>query len=45
VNVSDYAGRLGEMLDEMRQYSFNKDAMLVLKDILYKVWKSRQGQR
>ncbi len=47
MNVSDYAGRLGEMLDEMRrEYSFNEqDAMLVLKDILYKVWKSRQGQR
>ena len=33
------------MLDELRQeYSYSEqDAMLVLKDILYTVWKSRKS--
>ena len=38
-------GRLAAMLDELRQedsYS-EQDAMLVLKDILYTVWKSRKS--
>lgn len=46
VNISDYAYRLNEMLDELRnQYRFNEqDAMLVLKDILYNVWKNRKNK-
>lgn len=46
VNISNYARRLNEMLDEIRQqYQFNEqDAMLVLKDILYNVWKKRKNK-
>lgn len=35
------------MLDEIEQeYQFNEqDAMLVLKDILYRVWEKRKAQR
>ena len=45
VNVPGYARRLAAMLDELRQeYSYSEqDAMLVLKDILYTVWKSRKS--
>lgn len=43
VNIPDYAHRINVMLDELKQeYQFNEqDAMLVLKDILYNVWKNR----
>ena len=43
VNIPDYEYRLSKMMDEIRQeYMFNEqDAMLVLKDILYRVWKKR----
>lgn len=46
VNISNYARRLNMMLDELRQeYNFSEqDAMLVLKDILYNVWKIRKGK-
>ena len=46
VNISNYAHRLNEMLDEIRQqYQFNEqDAMLVLKDILYNIWKNRKNK-
>ena len=42
VNIPNYARRLDIMLDELEQeYHFNKqDAMLVLKDIMYNVWKN-----
>lgn len=41
VNVDNYALRISKMLEELeKDYGFNKqDAMLVLKDILYQVWK------
>lgn len=44
VNIPNYARRIAQMLDEIEQeYSLNQqDAMLVLKDILYNVWKSRK---
>ena len=44
VNIPNYARRLDIMLDELEQeYHFNKqDAMLVLKDIMYNVWKKRR---
>lgn len=47
VNIPNYAARLNTMLEELRQeYHFNEqDAMLVLKDILAQVWKSRKKQR
>lgn len=43
VNIPNYARRLDIMLDELEQeYHFNKqDAVLVLKDIMYNVWKKR----
>lgn len=43
VNIPNYEYRLSKMMDEIRQeYMFNEqDAMLVLKDILYRVWKKR----
>lgn len=46
VNIPDYARRIDKMLDELRQeYNFSEqDAMLVLKDILYNVWKDRRGK-
>lgn len=45
VNIPNYAHRINIMLDELKQdYQFNEqDAMLVLKDILYNVWKNRKG--
>lgn len=46
VNTPNYAHRINIMLDELKQdYKFNEqDAMLVLKDILYNVWKKRKGK-
>lgn len=46
VNIPNYAQRINIMLDELKQeYQFNEqDAILVLKDILYNVWKSRKNQ-
>ncbi len=46
VNISDYARRINTMLNELKQeYDFSEqDAMLVLKDILYNVWKDRKGK-
>lgn len=46
VNVSNYARRLDVMLDELkREYQYCElDTLLVLKDILYNVWKSRKGK-
>ncbi len=45
VNTANYAARLSVMLDELKdEYGYNElDAMLVLKDILAKVWKARKG--
>ena len=45
VNTANYAARLSVMLDELKdEYAYNElDAMLVLKDILAKVWKARKG--
>lgn len=47
VNIPNYARRLREMLDEIqKEYRFSEqDAMLVLKDILYQVWKKRKSKR
>lgn len=44
VNIPNYAYRINIMLDELKQeYQFSEqDAMLVLKDILYNVWKDRK---
>lgn len=44
VNIANYAVRLGSMLDELKEeYRYSElDALLVLKDILAKVWKSRK---
>lgn len=46
VNIPQYAHRIGVMLDELKQeYGFSEqNAMLVLKDILYNVWKNRKGK-
>lgn len=46
VNIPDFARRIDKMLDELKQeYNFSEqDAMLVLKDILYNVWKDRRGK-
>ena len=46
VNIPNYAQRINIMLDELKQdYQFNEqDAMLVLKDILYNVWKNRKAK-
>ena len=45
VNIPSYARRLNEMLEEIKkEYQFSEqDAMLVLKDILYHVWKNRKN--
>lgn len=47
VNIANYARQIGQMLDELkRDYQFSElDAMLVLKDILYQVWKQRKGKQ
>lgn len=44
VNVPNYAHRINIMLDELKQECqfSEQDAMLVLKDILYNVWKDRK---
>lgn len=46
VNIPNYEYRLSKMMDEIRQeYMFNEqDAMLVLKDILYRVWKKQKRE-
>lgn len=46
VNIPNYARRLNEMLDEIKlEYQFNEqDSMLVLKDILYNVWKNSKNK-
>lgn len=46
VNIPNYAYRINVMLDELqKKYHFNEqNAMLVLKDILYNVWKKRKKQ-
>lgn len=46
VDITNYAHRINLMLDELKQeYQFNEqDAMLVLKDILANVWKSRNAK-
>lgn len=46
VNIPNYARRLNEMLDEIKlEYQFDEqDSMLVLKDILYNVWKNRKNK-
>ena len=46
VNIADYARRLGDMLDEIKEkHRLNEqDAMLILKDILYQVWKPRKDR-
>ncbi|MBC8610856.1 Uncharacterised protein [uncultured Ruminococcus sp.] len=46
VNIPGYARRLNIMLDDLKQeYQFNEqEAMLVLKDILYHVWKTRKDK-
>ena len=46
VNIPNYTLRINVMLDELKQeYNFNEqDAMLVLKDILYHVWKERKSR-
>ncbi len=46
VNIPQYAHRISVMLDELKQeYGFSEqNAMLVLKDILYNVWKNRKGK-
>ena len=46
VNIPNYAHRISMMLDELKQeYQLNEqDAMLVLKDILYHVWKNRKSK-
>ena len=45
VNIPSYARRLNIMLEELKkEYRYSeRDAMLVLKDILYTVWKQRKG--
>lgn len=44
VEVEQYATRIRELLDSLqKRYDYNDlDAMLVLKDILYQVWKSKK---
>lgn len=44
VDISNYAYRINRMLDELKlEYQFDEqDAMLVLKDILFNVWKKRK---
>ena len=45
VNVTDYACRISAMLEELRQNNqlSAQDAMLVLKDILYHVYKGENA--
>lgn len=46
VNVSLYARRIAQMLDELKaEYGYSElDAMLALKDTLYQVWKARKAR-
>lgn len=47
VNIPNYAYKVNMMLEELKQeYQYNElEAMLVLKDILYNVWKNRKSKR
>ena len=47
VDIQNYALKINEMLDKLKaDYNFNElDAMLVLKDILYQVWKGRKNNK
>lgn len=47
VNIPNYAVRIGTMLDELKEeyHLSEQDAMLVLKDILYQVWKERKPKK
>ena len=47
VAAEGYARQLSEMLDALkREYAYSEqDALLVLKDILYRVWKSRKEKK
>lgn len=47
VNTANYARRLDEMLNELKEeYSYSEqDALLVLKDILAQVWKARKPKK
>ena len=47
VNIPNYAYKVNMMLEELEQeYQYNElEAMLVLKDILYNVWKNRKSKR
>lgn len=44
VVVNDYADKLTQLLDSLKtEYGYNDlDSMLVLKDILYHVWKTKK---
>lgn len=46
VNIPNFAYRINIMFDELRQeYRFNElDALLVLKDMMYNVWKNRKDK-
>lgn len=46
VNIPNYARRLNVMLDELEQeYHYSElDVFLVIKDILYSIWKSRKSK-
>ncbi len=46
VNIPNYARRLEIMLNELKEeYRYSEqDTLLVLKDILYQVWKGRKGK-
>lgn len=45
INIDIYAQKINRMLEELRQkYHYSElDAMLILKDILYQVWKERKA--
>lgn len=45
VNITNFGVRLGLMLDELKEaYGYGEqDAVLVLKDILFKVWNGRKS--
>lgn len=46
VNISRYSEELNQMLDSIKEkYRYSElDSMLVLKDILYRVWKQRKNK-
>lgn len=47
VNIPNFAFRIDKILNELKEaYNFSEqDAMLVLKDILYNVWKIRKDKK